>query len=195
MNNNQNKSHQVKEEKLHIINENTMALIPKYTKLAELHSTVFEKYKVENVSRSPLDIVEDSCDYYGSDLSGRINSAQKILKGQRMLPVIISEVNKYCMVPLCSPKNTNCIWLAYKHVIDIVPKGNHSIIIFSNQKKLKLEINRVVLEDKLNKGARLISTYDIRQEQATDLYKMNVVAEKASLYTSGRNTYDDQIDR
>jgi competence transcription factor ComK len=98
------------------------------------------------------------------------------------------------MVPLCSPKNTNCIWLAYKHVIDIVPKRNRSIVIFPNQQMLELEINRVVLDDKLNKCARLISTYDIRQEQVTDLYKSHVVAEEANLYTIGKVTDDDQFE-
>lgn len=193
MKNVQNKFQQAVEEKSHIIMEDTMVMIPWYTNNAELYSTVLEQYQVKNVRQSPLTIVEKSCEYFGSDLPGRIKSASTILKGQRMLPILISEINKVCMVPLCSPFKPECIWLNYKHVLDIIPRRKQSIVILSNYQKLELDITRDALESKLNKAARLLSTYDIRQEQVTDLYRMHVIAEEASLYSLTKDTFDDQF--
>ena len=179
----------------YIIMEDTMAIIPKYTKNAELHSYVLEKYQVKNVSQKPLTIVKRSCDYYASDLSGRLKAASTILKGKRMLPVLISESNRICMVPLCSPHRPECIWLSLRHVVDIIPNGNQSIVIFSNYQRLELDIARDVLETKLDKAARLMHTYQIRQEKVTDHYKMNYIAEEVSLYSIAKNGYEDQLDQ
>lgn len=167
----------VKKDEEAIITEDTMAIFPKYTDTGHLHSIVLGQYQVKYVTKRPTSIVHDSCMYFGSDLNGRMNSAKSVLKRQRMLPILISESFKYCMVPLSSPKNPECIWLAYKHVLDVVPKENHSIVIFSNQKKVELKISRKTLEEKLNKGARLMNTYLFRQEKITDLYRLNMIAE------------------
>jgi competence protein ComK len=193
MNHNQKKKFRVVEENTHIIMENTMAIIPWYTKNAELHSTVLEQYQVKNIAQKPLTIVERSCDYYASDLSGRLKAAATILKGKRMLPVVISETNRICMVPLCSPYRPECIWLSFRHVVDIIPNGAKSIVIFSNYQRLEVDMTRDLLETKMDKAARLMHTYQIRQENVTDHYKRQFLAEEANLYSISKDGYEDQL--
>jgi competence protein ComK len=182
-------------EKPYIINENTMIILPWYSKHAYLKSTVLEEYQEIDANESPLTLIEKSCDYYASDLNGRLQSASTIFKGQRMLPVLISETNRICMVPTCSPYKPECVWLSYKHVKDIIPKEARAIVILSNYQKVELDITRDALETRLLRAARVVSTHVYRQEQMTDLYKMQVVAEEASLYTLKKDSFDDQLEQ
>lgn len=184
---------EVVEKNTYIIKEDTMAILPWYTKDAELRSHVLERFQIKNVAQKPLTIVKGSCNYYASDLSGRLKAASTILKGKRMLPVLISESNRICMVPLGSPSKPECIWLSFRHVVDIIPNGTQSIVIFSNNQRLELDITRDLLEAKLDKAARLLHTYQIRQENVTDHNKMQMLAEEASLYSIAKDGYEDQL--
>jgi competence protein ComK len=182
-------------EKPYIIKENTMIILPWYSMHAYLKSTVLEEYQEIDANESPLTLVENSCDYYGSDLKGRLQSASTILKGQRMLPVLISETNRICMVPTCSPYKPECVWLSYKHVKDIIPKEERAIVILSNYQTVELDITRDALETRLLRAARVVSTHGYRQEQMTDPYKMQIVAEEANLYTLKKDSFDDQLEQ
>ncbi|MBZ5753677.1 MULTISPECIES: competence protein ComK [Metabacillus] len=184
---------EVVEKNTYIIKEDTMAILPWYTNDAELRSHVLERFQIKNVAQKPLTIVKGSCHYYASDLSGRLKAASTILKGKRMLPVLISESNRICMVPLGSPSKPECIWLSFRHVVDIIPNGTQSIVIFSNNQRLELDITRDLLEAKLDKAARLLHTYQIRQENVTDHNKMQILAEEASLYSIAKDGYEDQL--
>jgi competence protein ComK len=179
----------------YIINESTMIILPWYSKHAYLNSTILELYQEVDVNAGSLAIVDQSCIYYGSDLKGRLHHASMILKGQRMLPVLISESNRICMVPTCSPYKPECVWLSYKHVKDIVPKENRTVVILSNNQHVELDITRDALETRLSRAARVVSTQGYRQEQMTDLYKMQVVAEEANLYTLNKDVDHDQLEQ
>lgn len=182
-------------ERPYIINESTMIILPWYSKHAYLNSTILEEFQEIDTGESPLTLLEHSCDYYGSDLNGRLRSASMILTGQRMLPVLVSETNRICMVPTCSPYNPECVWLSYKHVKDIVPKEARSVVVFSNYQMVELDITRDTLETKLSKASRVITTHDYRQEQMMDHYRRQFVAEEASLYMLKKDLNDDQLEQ
>ncbi|MGM7721701.1 competence protein ComK [Metabacillus sp. Hm71] len=161
-----------------IITEATMALIPKYELgTGNPHCTILGQYGAKEVEQSTLAIVKESCIFYGSDFNGRINSARKILKRQRNLPIMISLTFKHCMIPLSSPMKEDCPWIAFRHVKKTFPNRENSIILFSNGQRLKVNISWKVLEDRINKAGRLISTYDYRYEKMKDLYITSMVAE------------------
>ena len=176
------KMQKVVEANTYIIKKDTMAILPWYTKNADPYSYVLERFEVKNIAQKPRTITERSCEYYGSDFSGRVKAAAKILKGKRMLPMLISESNKICMVPLGSPTKPECIWLSLQHVVATIAKGAQTIVIFSNNQKLELDIEKDLLEAKLNKAARLMHTYQLRQERINNYYKGQFLAEEESLY-------------
>ncbi|UGB30653.1 competence protein ComK [Metabacillus sp. B2-18] len=166
----------------YIIYENTMAILPIYTETADLHSLVIERYRVVRVPRSPKKIIEESCDYYGCSMSGRKQSALTILKGKKMIPILISRMDSLCMVPLCSPESPNCIWVANQHVLKISVVQNKTIIHLNNHKKIKVELSRMALEAKLGTAALLVNTYELRKKEMADLTKKDMVAEEGKVY-------------
>ncbi|MDQ0227204.1 competence protein ComK [Metabacillus niabensis] len=166
----------------YIIHENTMLITPFYTEQAYLHSHVMEVYQEIQVKENPRKIVMNSLEYFGADLPGRNQSAGGILRNQRLLPVLISERSKMCMIPTCSPtKSENC-WISYRHVRSIDPKGNRSIVTLENHKRVELNITRDTLERRIEKAARLVDTYEIRYQKITDLYRSQIIAESQTIY-------------
>ncbi|TXC82226.1 hypothetical protein FS935_21260 [Metabacillus litoralis] len=176
------KKQEVIEQAKYIIKDETMGIKPVYANNGALHSQVLCQYDIKLVTIRPYQIVKDSSIYYGCDLEGINNSAKEILKDQRMLPAVISQVNQFCMIPLSSAKSDDCIWISFHHVIDIIADKNDSIIVFTNHNKLRVPISRGTLQDKLNKSARLITTYSQRQSHIADLYRMSGVAESREGY-------------
>lgn len=85
------------------INKNTVALIPKENK------TIV--YEVDNsfvVNKSPLKIVEESCEYFGSSLEGRQTGTSALVGFTHKVPVIIEESFDLIFFPTLSPKNREC---------------------------------------------------------------------------------------
>ncbi|MBD1383114.1 competence protein ComK [Metabacillus arenae] len=160
----------------------TMAIIPIYSEYGELHSIVIEIYRIIKVKISPKQIIEESCDYYGCTMSGCLESAQNILKGKKMLPVLISKVDKLCMIPIISADNPDNVWLSYKHIFDVIADGKNSTAVLSNYKKVKLEISKETLNTKIEKAGHLICTYDLRSERLKETYKQHLIAEQETIY-------------
>ncbi|WP_226670430.1 competence protein ComK [Metabacillus litoralis] len=170
------------QEDQYIIHEYTMAVLPFYTENGVLHSLVYEKYRIIEVYKSPKMIIQDSCHFYGSSLIGRVDSALTILKKKRMIPILISESHNICMIPLSAFKKQACVWIAYKHVVDIMSMKNGAIITFSNHEKVKVELTKMTLERKLDIAGRLVSTYDLRNENIKQLHKHQFIAEDIDAY-------------
>lgn len=160
----------------------TMALIPQYTNTGHLHCTVVGMFGENTVEENPLNVLNESCEYYGSSFDGRLKAAQQILEGKKNLPIMVSITLEYCMIPLASPMKKDTAWVSYRHIERIIPKGPNSIIIFSNHIKLEVNITKDVLEDRMNKAARLISTYHFRQKRMKDNRDGDMIAEDPEDY-------------
>lgn len=175
----------------YIINEHTMAILPFYSETGELHSKVIEKYKVLIVTKSPKVITNDSCMFYGSDMLGRRKSASSILIAKKMLPIMISETHKLCMVPLSSPNQPKCVWVAYQHALDLSSEKDQTFILFPNQKKVKVGVTRKTLSRKFDIAGRLVSTYDIRRQRISTLNQKETVAEEPEIYKIDDEKFND----
>jgi competence protein ComK len=166
----------------YIIHEYTMGILPYYSDHGELYSIVLEQYRVVKVALSPIKIMNDSCIFYGSDMDGRKASAHSIFAGKKMMPVLVSEKYKLCMIPVCSPYKPKCVWIAYQHVLDVIDDNGQALILFTNHNKAKVELTKRTLQTKLGVAARLVSTYDLRYERIIAGSRRSSVAEETTLY-------------
>ncbi|MED4455648.1 competence protein ComK [Metabacillus fastidiosus] len=171
-----------REEEDYIIKGNTMMIIPFYAEQGALNSIVIDRFEAVKVKRKSQNIIDESCIYFASDMKGRIRSAAKILKGHQMLPIVISKMNKTCMIPISSPYNKRCIWVSYRHIIDITSYKRKSILTLENGQRFELNVSRKAMENKINRANRLVNTYDIRNKEMQDTYKANCIAETKVIY-------------
>ena len=80
----------------YIINKNT------YYLMYDNDKTVINELSTELVipGNNLKDILENSCEYYGSSLQGRIVGARNLIKSRYKIPIMVSEKNNILFFPL-----------------------------------------------------------------------------------------------
>ncbi len=140
------------------INKNTVALIPKENK------TIV--YEVDNsfvVNKSPLKIVEESCEYFGSSLEGRQTGTSALVGFTHKVPVIIEESFDLIFFPTLSPKNRECSWLAYSHIFKPDKFKDKTIIELKNGKKILVDVSTAIIDSQLYRCSRLKDVLQMRK--------------------------------
>lgn len=110
------------------INDETLAIIS----LDENSSKIVEKSEEYVVNESVYSIMEHSCKYFGSSLSGRIDGSKDILGSVYKIPIIVEESQKLIFFPTESLSSEKVSWISYKNIKNIKKYGKKSIIMFEN---------------------------------------------------------------
>ena len=140
------------------INKNTIALVPKDNK-----TIVYEEDDSFVVDKSPLKIVEESCEYFGSSLEGRQIGTSKIIGFTHKVPVIVEESFDLIFFPTLSPKNDECAWLSYSHIFKPNKFKDKTIIELKNGKKILVDVSTAIIDNQLYRCSRLKEALQIRK--------------------------------
>lgn len=141
------------------INEDTVALIPK-----DENNTIV--YEVDNsfvVNKTPLKIMEESCEYFGSSLEGRQVGTSKLVGFTHKVPVIVAESFDIIFFPTLSPKNTSCSWISYNHVFKPDKFKDKTIVELKNGKKILLDVSTAIVHNQLYRCSRLKEVLYLRK--------------------------------
>ncbi|MEK3888424.1 competence protein ComK [Bacillus sp. FSL K6-3431] len=142
----------MKTTKHYVINRKTFSFIPTFDSYGHLFTRVIESDTSFLVSRSPLQIIEQSIIYYGHDYNGAKVAAKQALGNIDMPPIKISGHLGIYWFPSMSPSRDECIWFCEDHIDDsiylsrkktkiILPLG-HEIIIEGSKKHFDLKLHR-----------------------------------------------------
>lgn len=118
------------------INNETLALMPlsnNLTKVIELNNDYI-------IKKSIMDIIKNSCSYFGSSFEGRLNGSKNMLGSIYKAPIIVEETNNIIFFPTTSPKGKNNIWISLNNILSYEKKRNKTVIYFKNNKKIELNI-------------------------------------------------------
>jgi len=110
------------------INDETLAILPydnNKTKVIEKH----DKYIIDD---TPYEVMEHSCNYFGSSFNGRVVGSKNILGSVYKIPVIVEETQKLIFFPTEALASDNVGWISYKNIRNIEKHNRKSKIIFNN---------------------------------------------------------------
>ncbi len=141
------------------INKDTVALIPKDDK-----KTIV--YEVDNsfvVNKSPLKIMESSCEYFGSSLEGRQTGTSSLVGFTHKVPVIVEESFGLIFFPTLSPRNNECSWISYEHVFKPDKFKDKTIVELKNGKKILVDVSTAIIDNQLYRCSRLKETLNVRK--------------------------------
>lgn len=137
------------------INCNTIAILPIIYNM-ELCSRVLEVEQEYIVGMSPKEIIENSCQYYGSSFSGRTKGTKAILAITHKPPIAVDPSNSIYFFPTHSPKQKNCAWIAHRYVEDYSKIDSSTIrATFSNHRSIELPISLNSFAHQLHRTAQL----------------------------------------
>ncbi len=138
---------------LYEINEDTLAIIPVNNK----QSKVIELEKEFIVEKTPNEIINDSCLFFGSSYTGRHEATKYLIGISYKSPIIIEESRNIIFFPTNSPRIFDCNWISLKNIVDYKRYGDKTIIYFKNNKELILDISYGSLDNQILRAARLDS--------------------------------------
>lgn len=134
------------------ITYDTQMLIP----IDHNKSKIIESDNEYYVNNSVLNILEHSCEYFGSSYTGRKEGTKKLLGITHKAPIIIEESRKIIFFPTTSPDNNNCIWINLEKIEKYYKIGNKkSGIQFKNGDSMEFDISYGSLTNQIFRATRL----------------------------------------
>ena len=144
---------------LFVINESTIALIPidnNCTKIIEENNTFI-------VNMSAMNIIERSCEYFGSSYLGRYIGTKSIAGITHKSPIIIEESKNIIYFPTTSPRLKECTWLALKHIKKYESKDGRSLVFLENGQVLDIDISYFSFDNQYLRATKLDSILNKRK--------------------------------
>ena len=135
------------------VNIDTLALIP----VSNRETKILEKNDEFIVKKSVMEIIEDSCQFFGSSYNGRHNGTKRLIGVTHKSPIIIEESKNMIYFPTTSPRLDNCIWIALSHIKQYKKKDNNIELLFQNNKKIEIDISYGSFDNQVLRATKLES--------------------------------------
>lgn len=133
------------------VNNETMAIIG----LNEENSKVLEKEREYLISSNSYEVLDYSCQYFGSSYLGRLDGSKKMLDAKYKLPIIVEESSELIFFPISSPENEDCIWISLQWFDDIVEIKNKTYIRLKNGTKIEVKTSKYSIKNQVMRASRL----------------------------------------
>jgi competence protein ComK len=137
------------------VNPFTMFVKP-ITYGSKIYSEIFEVEDEFLSPFKPLDIIRNSCEYYGSDYEGRRNGTKQLVGYAHKIPIAIDPTNRIFFFPTTSPSRQECIWISHEHVKDYERVNpQETVILFNNNQSYKFPVSCSSIISQLERTAYL----------------------------------------
>ncbi len=141
------------------ISEQTLAIVP----IDNYRSKVVEKDNTLIVNKTPMEIIESSCQFFGSSYSGRHMGTKKLIGVSHKSPIIVEESKEIIFFPTNSPRLYDCCWVALKNIDEYKKIENSSLVVFNTGYLLELNISFGSLDNQVLRATRLESVLRTRK--------------------------------
>lgn len=142
------------------INEQTLALVPH----GERHTRVYEVNNTFLVNKPITEVMEDSCQYFGSSLLGRQKGTTNLIGVSHKAPIIVEETKELIFFPTTSPRLTKCSWLSLRQINRYYYKNKKMYVQFKNNTTIEVNVSYGVLDNQILRATRLESVLRNRKE-------------------------------
>lgn len=133
------------------ISKNTFAIIP----IDSNKSEVIEDNGCFIINRNSTKIVDDSCKYFGSSLSGRHEGTKNLIGVNYKSPIIIEETAEIIFFPTNSPRITECTWISLNNLEEYKKNNGKTMLLFRNGKTIDVDVSFNSLENQVLRSTRL----------------------------------------
>jgi competence protein ComK len=150
----------VKLMKSYEINKKTLALCSLGSR-----TRVYEEDDAFIVDKLTSEIIDDSCSYYGSSLSGRQKGTENLIGISYKSPIIVEESNNIIFFPTTSPRQKKCTWLKSSSIERYYYRNNCLIVEFKNGSKIPVDTTYGVIDNQIMRSSRLESVLNSRKKE------------------------------
>lgn len=115
------------------------------------------------IKLSSKSIIQNSCEYFGSSLSDRIKSTNRLVKMASKTPIIIEESRNIIFFPLKSSREKCNIWISFNNLDKYYKDKKTTVLEFKNGKKIILEFSYYIIDNQITRS--LILDYELNKRR------------------------------
>jgi len=139
----------------YIIGPDTMLILP-LLKDQQIYSRIIEMNEEFICAKKPLDIIKNSCIYYGASFEGRKEATIALTNMKNKTPIIISHTLSLFYFPTASVHKPDCSWISLEHVLFYKRAQNNTCMItFRNRINYDLDISAHIFNNQMLKTTHL----------------------------------------
>ena len=119
-------------------------------------SRIIENNESYVINVPPMQVLENSCEYFGSSFNGRKEGTKKLLGITHKSPIIVEESRKIIFFPTTSPDRIDCVWINLEKVNKYYKSSSKkSIIEFKNGDIIEFDVSIGSLTNQIMRASRL----------------------------------------
>ena len=144
------------------INKDTLLIMSKDKE----KSRVIEKNAEYIIPKETIEVIEHSCEYFGSTYEGRHLGTKNLIGVTHKSPIIIEESNNIIFFPTTSPRLKVCFWLSLINILSYRQgrTAKSTIIEFKNGKKIEIKVSVGSINNQILRASRLDSILSARKK-------------------------------
>jgi len=108
-------------------------------------------------------IIDNSCKYFGSSLTDRVNMTKRLINIKSKSPIIIEESRDIIFFPLKSIRDKSNIWISFNNLVKYVKSDDKTIIYFKDNKEVTIDFSYYIIDNQVTRS--LMLDYEIKKRR------------------------------
>ena len=108
-------------------------------------------------------IVDNSCKYFGSSLTDRVNMTKRLINIKSKSPIIIEESRDIIFFPLKSIRDKCNIWISFNNLERYVKSDDKTIFYFKNKKEVIIDFSYYIIDNQVTRS--LMLDYEVKKRR------------------------------
>lgn len=136
----------------YIINYDTLLIVP-CDKNKVIVYEIDDEFVVDSNS---LEIVENSCLFFGSSLEGRKQGVKSLIDCEMKVPIIVEDSKNLIFFPTSSYKNKQSVWISYQNLLKYSKfDKNVTLLNFKNNRDIKVNVRFGIIDNQIIRCIKL----------------------------------------
>lgn len=134
------------------INVETLLIVP----FEKEKSKIYEEDGEYIVNLPPLEIIRNSCLYFGCTYDGRREAIKSMIGVDMKVPIIIEDTRNIIFFPTSSCINKEAIWISYQNLLKYSKLNDFSTVLyFKNNKSINVDIKYNLIDNQVIRCIKL----------------------------------------
>ena len=108
-------------------------------------------------------IVDNSCKYFGSSLTDRVNMTKRLINIKSKSPIVIEESRNIIFFPLKSIREKCNIWISFNNLEKYVKSDYKTIFYFKNKKEVIIDFSYYIIDNQVTRS--LMLDYEVKKRR------------------------------
>ena len=108
-------------------------------------------------------IMDNSCKFFGSSLSDRVNMTKRLVGIKSKSPIIVEDSRNIIFFPLKSVRDKCNIWISFNNLEKYVKNGDRTAFVFKNNKRVVIDFSYYIIDNQVTRS--LMLDYELKKRR------------------------------